>query len=164
MSRCRAAQIERIAFRMESFVCAGEGAATATKKLSRTIRRAKGGLNSELRAVCDGAVHRAATEVRLSLGSPNILAKRSDLSSFRSLDVRRVCMAPAHPDPLDFDGRPLFRQGHRPPRPTLSVAPAGLKPGESGQETQEESHPDLRRKVPREVVPETRLPGTLASA
>jgi hypothetical protein len=42
-------------------------------------------------AVCDGAMHRAATEERLSLGFPNILAKRSDLGSLvfmaKSLDV-----------------------------------------------------------------------------
>jgi SRSO17 transposase len=55
------------------------------QKASWTMRRAKVGLKSELRAVRDGALHRAATEVRLSLGSPNILAKRSHLSSFRSL-------------------------------------------------------------------------------
>ena len=82
------------------------------QKASRTIRRAKGGMKSELRAVCDGALHGAATKVRLSLGSPIILAERSYLGSFRSLTCDEFVRESAHPDPLDFDGFPSFRQGH----------------------------------------------------
>ena len=83
-SQFQAAQIERIAFPHGKLRCvAGEGSAP-TKSVPET-RRAKGGMKSELPAVRDGALQRAATEVRLSLGSPNILAKRNDLSSFRSL-------------------------------------------------------------------------------
>jgi hypothetical protein len=43
---------------MESFVCRRQRN-REPKSCSRTIRRAKGGLNSKLRAVCVGALRRS---------------------------------------------------------------------------------------------------------
>jgi multiple antibiotic resistance protein len=73
------------------------------------------------------------------IASAIIVAERSHLGSFRSLACDEVVRAPTDPEPLDLDCGPSFRQGHCPPRPTLSVAPAGRKPGESDQEIQEEA-------------------------
>ena len=107
------------------------------------------------------AQKRRTTAFVLSLR--DYLGERSHLGSFRSLACDEVVRAPTDPDPLDLDCGLSFRQGHCPPRPTLNVAPAGRKPGESGQVIQEEA-PGSRRRGLREVVPETRLPCIRESA
>ena len=73
----------------ETSCAEGKGPVTASQKaVPRTIRRAKAGLNSKLRAVCDGALRRSGGLQRLSLAFAIILAERR---------------APTDPDPLDLD-------------------------------------------------------------
>jgi hypothetical protein len=87
----------------------------AKKLLRGRSGAAKTGLNSKLRAVCDGALRRSGGLQRLSLAFAIILAERSHLDSFRSLACDEVVRAPTDPDPLDLDCGPSFRQGHCPP-------------------------------------------------
>jgi hypothetical protein len=159
MSICRGSIAPRIAFafRMESFVCRRERTRYREPKSCpgddparqrRSELQAARGLRRSLR--------RSGGLQRLSLASA-LSWQRSHLGSFRSLACDEVVRAPTDPDPLDLDCGLSFRQGHCPPRPTLNVAPAGRKPGESGQVIQEEA-PGSQRRGLREVVPEHVFP------
>ena len=55
------------------------------------IRRAKGGLNSELRAVCDGALRRAADLTAFVLSLREHLSRAESFGLVPLLGVRRAC-------------------------------------------------------------------------
>ena len=112
------------AFRMESFVCRRQRTRyREPKSCSGTIRRAKGGLNSKLRAVCDGALRRSGGLQRLSLASAIILAAES-FGLVPLLGVRRGCTGAHRSRSARSRLRPILQAGSLPAPPNLERRPS----------------------------------------
>jgi hypothetical protein len=163
MSICSGSIVPRIAFRMESLVCRRQRSRYREPKSCSGDDPARQS-RSELQAA--RGLRRCAAQKRRTtafvLSLRDYLGRAESFGLVPLLGVRRGCTGAHRSRSARSRLRPILQAGSLPARPTLS-APAGRKPGESGQEIQEEA-PRFAKKGLREVVPETRLPCTRESA
>jgi hypothetical protein len=148
MSICSGSIVPRIAFRMESFVCRRQRSRYREPKSCSGDDPARQS-RSELQAA--RGLRRCAAQKRRTtafvLSLRDYLGRAESFGLVPLLGVRRGCTGAHRSRSARFRLRPILQAGSLPARPTLSVAPAGRKPGESGQEIQEEA-PRFAKKGP----------------